>query len=179
MTLPETAQILGGIGVIASIIYVGIQIRNNARALRAATYQQLTAAFTANLDVLFQNAEACSLVLRGADDFNSLDRLEKARYRFQLMAMLRRYANAWFQYKIGTLRDEDWQQICSHLEALFSVPGNAVAWQLIKNRSPADFRKFIDDMIVRMAPIAAAYVPLAPIPVAAKIKLPKSKSTKA
>ena len=41
MTLQETLQILGGIGVIASMIYVGIQIRNNARALRAATYQQL------------------------------------------------------------------------------------------------------------------------------------------
>ncbi len=42
MTLQELAQILGGIGVIASIIYVGIQIRNNARAMRAATYQQLS-----------------------------------------------------------------------------------------------------------------------------------------
>lgn len=39
MTLQETAQILG---VIASIVYVGIQIRNNARALRAATYQQIS-----------------------------------------------------------------------------------------------------------------------------------------
>jgi hypothetical protein len=36
MTPQETAQILGGIGVIASIVYVGIQIRNNARSLRAA-----------------------------------------------------------------------------------------------------------------------------------------------
>lgn len=41
MTLQETAQILGGIGVIASLIYVAIQIRNNARAVRASTYHQV------------------------------------------------------------------------------------------------------------------------------------------
>lgn len=34
MTLKEILQIIGGIGVIASMIYVGIQIRNNARAMR-------------------------------------------------------------------------------------------------------------------------------------------------
>jgi hypothetical protein len=179
MTLQETAQILGGVGVIASIIYVGIQIRNNARAVRAATYQQLTASITNSLDTLFQNDEACNLVLRAGDDFNSLDRLEKARYRFFFMAMLRRYGNAWFQYRIGTLRTDDWQQISSNLEALFSVPGNAVVWQLLKTRFPADFCKFIDEMIERLTPIAAAYVPPAPIPVVAKIKLPKTKPTKA
>lgn len=42
MTLQETLQILGGIGVIASLIYVAIQIRNNARAVRAATYHQVS-----------------------------------------------------------------------------------------------------------------------------------------
>ena len=168
MTLQETAQIVGGIGVIASMIYIGIQIRNNARAVRAATYQQIIATLSANLDVLFQNAEACSLVLRGGDDFNSLDRLEKARYRFSFMAMMRRYGNAWFQYRIGTLRSDDWQQISVNLEALFSVPGNAVVWQLIKSRFPADFRSFIDNMIVRMAPIAEAYVPTAPVPISTK-----------
>ncbi len=43
MTLQQLAQILGAIGVIASLIYVAIQIRNYARAVRAATYQRLSA----------------------------------------------------------------------------------------------------------------------------------------
>lgn len=47
MTLQEIAQILGGIGVIASLIYVAIQIRNNACAVRAATYLPPAAASNA------------------------------------------------------------------------------------------------------------------------------------
>jgi hypothetical protein len=42
MNLQQVLQILGGVGVIGSLIYVAIQIRNNSRALRAATYQQLS-----------------------------------------------------------------------------------------------------------------------------------------
>ena len=42
MTLQESLQILGGIGVIGSLIYVAIQIRNDARAVRAAAYLQIS-----------------------------------------------------------------------------------------------------------------------------------------
>lgn len=51
MTLNETAQILGGLGGlggIASITYAAIQLRNNARAVREASMQQL------NLSVMSQ-----------------------------------------------------------------------------------------------------------------------------
>lgn len=164
MTLQETLQILGGVGVIASIVYVGIQIRNNARAVRAATYQQLTASITNNLDTLFQNAEACSLVLRAGDDFESLDRVGKARFRFMHMATMRRYENAWFQHRIGTLRNDDWLAISTNLDSLFTLPGTHSAWALVKNRSSPAFRAFIDEIALRQAPLAAAYVPPAPVP---------------
>jgi hypothetical protein len=83
VTLQETLQILGGIGVIASIVYVGIQIRNNARALRAATYQQLSVISMQGWMALAQNGETTEVLLRGFDDFHSLSRVEKARFRFK------------------------------------------------------------------------------------------------
>jgi hypothetical protein len=61
VTLQETAQILGGIGIIASIVYVGIQIRNNARALRASTYQQLSVISIQGWMVLAQNDETTEI----------------------------------------------------------------------------------------------------------------------
>ena len=159
MTLQETLQILSGIGVIASMIYVGIQIRNNAKAVRAATYQQLSASVSAPWDNFFNNAESCSLVLRGGDDFEGLNRLEKSRYRFMLMATMRRYENVWFQHRMGTLKTEDWRGINANLEAIFTAPGTHSAWAVVKDRSNAEFRTFVDELAKRKAPIAAAYVP--------------------
>jgi hypothetical protein len=149
MTLQEIVQIIGGIGVIASLIYVAIQIRNNARAVRAAAYQQLSVSMSGPWDALFLNGEACSLVLRGCDDFAVLDRVEKARFRFMVMAFMRRFENAWFQHKIGTLKEGDWQAISADLDSLYSLPGARAAWQLVKNRSNPNFRSYVDMIVQR------------------------------
>lgn len=68
MTLQAVAQILGGIGVIASLIYVAVQFRNNARAVRAATYQQLSASFASSWDTMGHNGATAALALNGGND---------------------------------------------------------------------------------------------------------------
>ena len=156
MTLQETVQIIGGIGVIASLIYVAVQIRNNARAVRASAYQQLSVSMSAPWDALFLNGEACGLVLRGCDDFTALDRVEKARFRFMIMAFMRRFENAWFQHKIGSLKEGDWQAIAADLDSMYSLPGARAAWHLVKNRSNAQFRAHVDAIVQRGAAADAA-----------------------
>jgi hypothetical protein len=163
MTLSEITQLLGGIGVIASLIYVAIQIRNNARAVRAAAYRQLALTTAGQWDTLFGSEELCSLVLRGCDDFSALNRVEKARFRFMLMAFMRRFENGWFQHKIGTLKSGDWQAVAADMDSLFSLPGPQAAWPLIKTRSNPEFRAFVDDLAKRQAPIAAKHVPSGPV----------------
>jgi hypothetical protein len=177
MTLQETAQILGGIGVIASIVYVGIQIRNNARAVRAATYQQLSVISLQGWLTMAHNGETTGIVLRGMDDFSTLSRVEKARFRFVVMAYVKGFENAWFQRNIGTLRDGDWKASTTDLHSFFSTPGTHAAWPLVKNRFNAEFMAFVDDVLQRQQAVAAAYVPPA---AAGKVKPPrKSRRPKA
>lgn len=156
MTLQQIAQILGAIGVIASLIYVAVQIRNNARAVRAAAYQQLSAAMASSWETLANNGESISIMLRGGDDFDSLGRIEKARFRLWLMAYARKYENAWFQYKIGTLREKDWLAIAADMDSLFSLPGSRTAWPLVSNRSSVDFRAVVAAVVERQAATSAA-----------------------
>jgi hypothetical protein len=159
MTLQETAQILGGVGVIASIVYVGIQIRNNARALRAATYQQLSVTTLQVWFALAHNGETTGIMLRGADDFSALNRVEKARFRFVVMGYVKSFENAWFQHNIGTLRESDWKASTADLHSFFSTPGAHAAWPLVKNRFNAEFTAFLDDILKSQQPNVAAYVP--------------------
>ncbi len=151
MTLQEITQIVGGIGVTASLIYVAIQIRNNARAVRASAYQQLATNTSANWTVLAQNGDLTDIMLRGLDDFHPLNRLEKARFRFMAMAYMRHYENAWFQHNIGTLKEDDWLAIAADMDSLFSNPGARTMWPLIKNRNNASFRAYTDALVERHA----------------------------
>ena len=50
MSLQELAEIgaaMSGVGVIASVIYLSIQISNNTRAVRASAFQQVVNSFAA------------------------------------------------------------------------------------------------------------------------------------
>ena len=147
MTLQETLQILGGIGVIASMIYVAIQIRNNGRATRAATFQQLSSSMANGWLTMASNPEMVSLMLRGSDDFDSLNRVEKARMRFFIMGYARNFENAFFQHEIGTLKNKDWVGISADIHILFSMPGATKIWKLVKNRSSPEFQTYIDAIV--------------------------------
>ena len=147
MTLQELAQIGGVVGVIASLIYVAIQIRNNSRATRAATFQQLSSTMASGWLDHARNPEMVDLILRGTNDFESLNRVEKARARFFLMGYARNFENAFFQHKVGTLKNKDWLGISADIHILFSMPGSRIMWPLIKNRSSPEFGHFIDAIV--------------------------------
>ena len=176
MTLQETLQILGGIGVIASMIYVAIQIRNNGRATRAATFQQLSSSMANGWLTVASNPEMVSLMLRGSDDFDALDRVEKARMRFFIMGYARNFENAFFQHKIGTLKNKDWVGISADIHIIFSMPGTRKIWQLVKNRSSPEFQAYID-AIVKAAEAKQAGDELAKPTVKPQRKPKKIKST--
>lgn len=152
MTFQEALQIIGALGVISSLIYAAIQIRRNTRAVRAATYQQLAISVVSVWDDLAKNGELCDLILRAGDDFAALGRLEKARFRFSMMGYLRRYETAYFQHKIGVLRDRDWSGLSADLDTVFKRPGVRAVWPLINNRSNPDFRQYIDALLERVHP---------------------------
>ena len=156
MTLQQTAQIIGGIGVIASIIYAAIQIRNNTRAVRAAAFQQMANSISGQLDELARNAGLCSLLLRGSDDFESLSRVDKARFRFHTTSHMSRVENAYIQHRMGTLKDDHWIGIRNGMIASLDGPGRRAAWALVKNRLNPDFRDYVDKIVEQVAAAEAA-----------------------
>ncbi len=147
MTLQETLQLFGTIGIMISLIYVAIQIRNNARAVRAAAYQSLAASMANQWELLAINGDLSSIVSRGGTDFSALDKNEQARFKYALMAYFRKYESAWVQHKIGTLKEDDWQTIAFDIESICVLPGMRMAWLLIRDRSNPKFRDYVDGVV--------------------------------
>ena len=137
--------------MIASIVYTGYQIRGNTRALRAAAYQNVSQSFTSLWSSLFADPQILDLILRSGDDFQSLTRIEKAQVRFATMTFMRTYENAYFQYKIGILQDQDWAASVGDLEGNLSRPCGPMIWQLVRDCSGADFRAVVDQIIDSLA----------------------------
>jgi hypothetical protein len=160
MTLQEILQILSGVGLIASLIFVAIQIRNNSRAVRAATFLNVSHAMVSALFNMANSRELTDIVLRGGDDFASLTRLEKARFRFHAMFLLSLNQNVFHQSKIGTLHADDWSSFSSDLVRYFEMPGARHAWQHYKGRFNPEFEAHVDQIIKAITD----KVPQSPLP---------------
>ena len=97
--LAAIAEILGAIGVLASLIYLAVQIRQNTIWLRQQAFQLSTNEvrhWAMQFSGSQQNAE---LFLRGQRDHGSLDATE----RLQFTMMIFEICSVWATYPVGFL----------------------------------------------------------------------------
>jgi hypothetical protein len=154
MSLQELAELgaaMSGVGVIASVIYVSIQIRHNTRAVRASAFQQVVNSFAAISFDIAKDKGLVDLYLRAGRDFASLGEVERAQYSLMLLSFLRRAENVYFQTEIRMLQTQHWSGIRDSIKAIIASPGAQTCWGEIKNRLNPEFRAFIDELIAEQS----------------------------
>jgi hypothetical protein len=128
------AELLGAIGVIASLVYLATQIRQsreqmerNTRAMQASAYQQFWGQLNEHMASGWRDPEVAELSRRGLADLSSLDESEAARFRMWMLGMAQSHDNAYYQYRIGMLDEERWQKHRAAVKLFYESPG-AVQW---------------------------------------------------
>jgi hypothetical protein len=158
MSLQELAELgaaMSGVGVIATAIYVSIQIRNNTRAVRASAFQQVVNSFAAISFDIAKDKNLVDLYLRAGRCFPALDEVERAQYSLMLLSFLRRSENVFFQTEIHMLHSQHWSGIRESIKAIMVPPGAQACWSEIKTRLNPEFRSFIDALIGPKGKVAA------------------------
>ena len=123
MTINELAaigEIVGGIGVVASLIYLSVQIRQNTHAMDEGRRLALAQTYQMRADALQQMVVTAATSEIGAiivkltedgypEDVSALDRLspeERGRFRLWQIAQQTHWDNLYFQYQQGFLDEE-------------------------------------------------------------------------
>ena len=141
MSLQELASLgaaMSGVGVIASVIYVSIQILHNTRAVRASAFQQVRNSFAAISFDIAKDKSLIELYLRAGRDFASLGDVERAQYSLMLLSFLRRAENVFFQSEIHMLQTQHWSGIRDSIKAIITPPGARACWG--ENQEPCKSR---------------------------------------
>lgn len=144
----QVSQIAAALGVIASLVFVGLQVRHNARAVRSATAQAVQDTYSHFFTALAGSPNALATHLRGMVDVSSLTDLEKAQFVSISMAFLSNSQNAFHQWKEGHLADELWACWEALLMNLVNTPGGAAFW---RERSYVFSRQFQDEVKIIMS----------------------------
>ncbi len=105
-------EVVGAVSLIASLLFVGVQVRQSAEATRGATVLQLKENWVQLNLTMMQNPEikdALELVL--AEGFENVDVRSQFIVSAWYRTLMHNWSNAYFQYRIGTLDDEQWQAV--------------------------------------------------------------------
>lgn len=145
--LANLAEILAAILVIISLVYVGVQIKQNTSALRSNTAHNTSEGFTDLYLILAKSKEMSDIFARGSHDFDSLDSIEKVQFYAYFHKFFRNYENAYYQFSRSALEYESFDGLTKQLEMVSSMPGVRVYWKDRKNWYNEGFQQFVDELL--------------------------------
>jgi len=122
------AELVAAFGVLASLLYVGSQIRQNTQAVRSATAQAVHDSYAAWYRGYANDPALMKIAVDGLRDYRALDEVSKAQFIALFMQFLSYSQNAFFQWKEGALSPELWSGWELLMMNLVSAPGGKDFW---------------------------------------------------
>ena len=135
-------EVLGAVGVILTLGYLAIQIRQNTRALRAASIDSTTQIANGIRSDLFSNPEITAIYANGLGDVDALNKLERERFRLLMTNALWALWNAYNQAKLGD--SQSWEAQKPMMRRFLSQPGGQWYWQTYREEFAQDFQAEVD-----------------------------------
>ncbi|MDH3469619.1 MAG: hypothetical protein OES26_27665 [Gammaproteobacteria bacterium] len=120
-------EILGAAGVIATLAYLAVQIRQNTKTARAATRQELAGQMQMLASDLVTD-EGIASILQDHLEGKELTSTELLRLGARAFRDLRFFDNALFQYSQGLLTDDEWRALRENLKAVLRVEAYRDYW---------------------------------------------------
>jgi hypothetical protein len=150
--LGNLGDFIGAIGVVASLVYLALQIRQNTESVRAATEIDACRAWN-EWDSLFAHDEQLVLLWqRGAADLHSLNPGEIGRFNSTLVLLFHIAEMFYRQNQRGLLDEELWRGWEEHLAKYLRLPG---VQEWLRNLRPLDlfsrsFREYVETKLQHM-----------------------------
>jgi len=145
------AEAIGAAAVVASLLYLALQIRASTRASAVESKLQTTRLLSEVLDSFIQSPELSDLTERGFIDLGSLSRSEYVRFSNLAMKLLWFFSAAHFQFRTGLLGEAEWHEVKVAMHFWLRRPGTRARWTKFGRPSfGPHFQRFIDAEIAAL-----------------------------
>ena len=142
--MAAVAETVGGAGVIATLIYLAVQVRQNTRSVRAATYDAMVRSSGDFRLPLIQDARLAKNFEQAVEDWDKLDAEYRASVMYILTQLFRIWENAYFQHRQNTLEPGLWAAWRGVMLSYFHQPGVQEWWKYRAHAYSAEFRELLE-----------------------------------
>jgi hypothetical protein len=146
--LNEWLQLAASIGVILSLIFVGLEIQQSRHIAIADIYQQRTAILMDQLS-FGMPAERVYEAVRKSRSGEDLSADEKFAIYISLVARIAYWENNYFQYQMGLMPEEQWQASRNAIaQRAKGDPNFLVAWVRERPIVLRSFAETVDQILI-------------------------------
>ena len=154
--LANLGSFIGGVGVLLTVVYLAIQIRQNTESNRAASYQAAVAAISEWSRQVGLDRSAARIVSAGTQDPGALGEEEAAQFRYLIVSLMRNFENIHYQYCSGAISPDAWEGWSHRILAFSNQPGVIQWWQEHETAYSSKFRELISSSKLRSVEKAEA-----------------------
>ena len=141
-------EVVGAVGVIATLIYLAAQIRQNSAVVRSATRQAISTQQAEFGMRVASSSDLRAAVARWLEMQPSPSSPEDAlRDEFFLRSALRMFENQYHQNKDGTFEDTMWFGYLENMRRIFAQPRFRGWWRESRALYGTDFADFVDTFL--------------------------------
>jgi len=141
------AEIIGNVAIILSLVFVGLQISDSTKEMRANTAYNSTFALQSWYNEVGTNEQASKVFRIGISAPSSLSEDEAFEFLMSLHSIMLAYQSIYFVGVEGTLDAALYKAMSSALEGAVTASGFAWYWQQRENYFTEEFRGFVNQMI--------------------------------
>lgn len=124
------AEMVGALSVIASIIYLAYQIRQNTLSNRITAMQNTTDQFTSFGNLMIENRETRETWSKGRKSMQSLSPSEMEVFHYINLNLCWYYSSQYFQYLQGAMDEVEWAQSLGLIQSSWlEYPGTQEWWR--------------------------------------------------
>ena len=129
MELGAIGELVGGVAVIASLVFVGTQIRTNAQSVQVASTLNVMGLWSQANEFLCQDAELVELFQSLLTSDERRDDLLDGRLSFMLRGVIQRLEAEYFLYTKGLVEAEIWIKHRDYFRNLINTPTKLARWE--------------------------------------------------
>ena len=152
MELGAIGELVGGVAVIASLLYVGLQVRQSTIATRVGYQRSSTNAWTTVTTPLHSDAELSELFTRALDCSESLSRDARIRVHYLLLHIVNFFVDQVHAHQAGIIDDSMMRAWEEYIASVLAKPGGRVWWRSARATYPERIATRLTEAIEASAP---------------------------
>lgn len=149
----QAGEVVAALAVVMSVVFVGVEIRQNSEAQIQSTTQAVVSDYIASLEKISESAEFACIYVKGAQNWLSLSGSERLRFSAFYMSMYYQLQEMHRLSADGSIDADTWSGFHSLLQETTQYPGVRQWFATRRGWFSARFQDHVDALIQDNMPI--------------------------